>query len=67
MQGGEQDEPKGDRQGTGLECYRCKSRTHYSKRILDPTTSKKYDLYECTVCGNQTWSPVTERKSEDRD
>ncbi len=67
MQGDEQDKLKGDRQGRDLECYSCKSRTHYSKRILDPTTSKKYDLYVCAVCGSQTWSPVTERKPEDRD
>lgn len=43
----------------GPPCYRCNATTSIHRRIDDPATSKSYDLFECTVCGNHTWSPVT--------
>ena len=46
----------------GPACMRCKSLTQHHRRIFDPANGKKYDLHECATCGNQSWSPVTERK-----
>jgi len=43
----------------GPPCYRCSAVTSFHTRIDDPATSKSYDLFECTACGNHTWSPVT--------
>jgi hypothetical protein len=56
--------PNQDQEATtsGPECFRCKSKTQYHKRIVDPNTGKTYDLYECAVCGNLSWSPVTDRR-----
>jgi hypothetical protein len=49
-------------EAAGPKCLRCGNLRHHHKRILDQLTSERYDLYECTECANQTWSPVTGTK-----
>ena len=45
-------------QEVGPPCYKCRSKTRYRTRIADPKSSRTYDLYECTDCGDLTWAPV---------
>ena len=44
---------------SGAACPRCRATTRYHTRITVQGSSKKYDLYDCTLCGFKTWSLVT--------
>lgn len=44
---------------SGQACPKCRAITRYYTRIAAQRSRKKYDLYDCTLCGFKTWAPVT--------
>jgi hypothetical protein len=46
-----------------MKCDRCGGTELFVTRLLDPTTSKKFEITTCHRCNYQRWMALTESLS----
>ena len=47
--------PHSEQAEGNLECARCKQGGQFARLIVDPSTSRRFEFFECTACRYPNW------------
>jgi hypothetical protein len=46
---------------SGQRCARCAKSLQFPRLIVDPTTSRRFNFFECLACGYPNWTELKQR------
>ena len=53
--------PAGETIEGPLQCERCRQGGQFPRLIADPTTSRRFNFFECMACGHPNWIELREK------